>query len=148
MHNCDKTYLALSLLVDVSRESQKSRGMESMMGGLEWAHEFCTIKITTSRGGGHTSSIEKIIDEFESVLIISMNMGMSHLLKRSIGEKDMLIYYASFNISYREAMGRKFQAVIVDCSFMMSKNKIDELYSVCLPAMSNYSEKFFIFIQS
>jgi hypothetical protein len=175
MNICDKTYLALSLLVEASRESQKKFNEnvgQSFYGGTQWSREFCTIKMSTSRGSGHTSAIFKMMEEFKSALVIFRDAAMFDVFKRHIcrenksahifnsakrtltvhreypDEQDKIIYFSTFGSVKNMLIGSgiNIEAVMVDCSFMASKKWIDGLYNLCSPIM-NYSEKFFIFIQ-
>ena len=169
MNIYDKTHFALSLLVDVSRESQLSYTCQNPASrDLDMARQFCTIKMTTSRGSGHSSAILRLTEEFKSSLIISPNKMLSDMKSKIFEENLNLKNIVNYNISgvtqvtvdskinyfttidfvenFIRGSGINIEAVMVDVSNMISKNKIDKLYSLCLPFM-NYSEKFFIFLQ-
>jgi hypothetical protein len=43
--------------------------------------------------------------------------------------------------------GFEFEAIFVDCAFMLSKKKEDKIYETLAPCMAKYPEKFFIFVE-
>jgi hypothetical protein len=59
---------------------------------------------------------------------------------------DSRYYFGTVN-SLDTFRGFDLDAVLVDCAFMLSKNKENKIYETLAPSMAKNSEKFFVFVE-
>jgi hypothetical protein len=131
--NCGgKLYTCLLTLVDMTRERQKE--LDSVLGFLpkiKRAKEYSTIKLCSYRGAGHTSAIIKIIEEkFDKVILILPNARIEAMLFRLNPELKNKVFVCSPNRLERIMGVSDYQAVIVDCSSLISQSRIEEIYNI------------------
>ena len=76
---CNGTYSALKLLIESCYYSQiSSLIVKGTIGDMAWWKEYCTIRMTCSRGSGHTSALAKVIPEyFNKSLILCVNQDIA-----------------------------------------------------------------------
>ena len=146
MHVGDKTYLAASLLVDVSEEIQRTLGA-SYQHNLEYAKNFCTVKVGTSRRSGHTTSMLRLCERFESSLIVVLNIPMIDSL-RSNSLYAPIVNKARFVSRYNidTALGVRYDAILIDCASIFRDSEIAQIYDlfVASVAVSSYMKPAFI----
>ena len=170
----ENAYEALQKLVENSYYGQLApRDFSRGPGFLE---EFCTVKMASARGTGHSYSAVKLgMDYFNSALFISPKIDMSRRLMGNFAEcykeanykivtEDPYWDKVKLNVRRIEtqtgnyyfeaadtfdsfARGIKTEAIIVDVACMFSQAKIDNIYEVCHPCMNHLDLKFFIFIE-
>jgi len=117
---------------------------------MQWAKEFCTIHVRTARQSGHTYSvIQTASNRFSMSVILSSKLMMSNYIKREIRKqklKEENMILSSIHNLYRLKGLSPIDAVIVDCAFLLSKNKKEEIYNHFLPMIRN-EPFFFIFVE-
>jgi hypothetical protein len=161
--NC---YLALRLLIDQSYVAQKTQLVLPPPETTDYYKEFCTVKMATSRGSGHTRAIAHLAyDYFKSVIILSPNQNMSlytkNMLISAIGENNIQ-YYTSNTISttnggryyfrtlsdcVASVRGIQCEAVFIDCASTLQQERIDNIYRCMAPCMHYSWYKLFIFVE-
>ncbi len=127
-----KLYTCLLTLVDMTRERQKELGnVLDFLPRIKRAKEYSTVKLCSYRGAGHTSAIMQIIEEkFDKVILVLPNMALAtRFLKLSPELKDKVVV-CSPNCLERLMGVSGYQAVIVDCTSLISQSKIDEIYEL------------------
>jgi len=146
----DKTYLALKYLIEVSEDFQINHGKEFHCSPKQYAKEFCTIRAMTSRRGGHTFAILKLIKEkFNKVVFLGINQDISEIVKDEARklETENKIFFATHN-NFHGLVGGNFEAVFIDCSWSLSKKQIEDIYDVFIPTLiSSGKPYFFVFVQ-
>lgn len=127
--------------------------------------EFCTVRMCTARGSGHTTAICKVAKEyFENAIFLSPTVEMSERLnecfrslqvdssefvktnKHEIFGRNGRYLFGTYN-SLDTFRGNECEAVFVDGTFMMNNKKEEDIYTILSPCMCKYSQRFFIFIQ-
>ena len=163
---CHNTYQSLKSLVENCYYAQAtipSSDGENLI--KSYCREFCTVRLQTARRSGHTIALCKIAHEyFHKALILAPNNNMSQRIRRSfpnvcgvvgsVRNLDHVIrvdnaeeYYFGTTNSMDHLRGFEFEAVLVDCAFMLSKKKEDSIYDNFAPSMARYPERFFIFVE-
>ena len=157
----DNTYQALTCLIENCYFAQHAYP-PATSDNISYWKEFCTVRMQTARRSGHTMSICRVAHEyFRKALILTYNLDVAHRTKKrfeNINEAHILkttnriesgdskYYFESIN-SFEGCRGLDFEAVFVDCAFMLSKQKEDKIYNALAPSMARHSEKFFIFVE-
>jgi len=148
----EKLYSILNELIDISEDQQKKHKAKHFYDNLSWAKEFCTIQFKTARQSGHTYAlIEVAITRFESPAIVTPRSIMNRHIEESIKKQRNQYQTGVPILTTIDSLDRlrgvgKIDAVLVDCSFMVSDNKKEEIYNI-------FSEKtqdkpfFFIFVE-
>jgi len=144
---------------------------------LGYAKECCTIKVCTARRSGHTTAINYFILNKTAKLnqkwaficpnprILETNKNnISEYLKSLNGNIKTTYNPNEFN-NYRiifknggeipfitinsldRLRGTMLDGIIVDCSSLLSENKIDMLYDYGINCMKKNKYKFFIFVE-
>jgi hypothetical protein len=139
--------------------------------------ELCTVRVTCSRRSGHTTAIARVVPEyFNRALILTPKRIMIDILHKAFVDIYSEFTEVSLNNEtplfppIREVTGTKlvtedseyvfasigslkylrqyqFEAVIIDCAFLLTDRQVDEIYHELAPSMVNFSEKFFIFVE-
>ena len=144
-------YDALNILIELSREFQNSHHRINLkINPKSWAKEFCTVKVCSSRGSGHTESIVKLIEDGMNIGCFFPNHRMASMFRRDYKDRikksknGKLVFCIGSNISSLEG-GQFFDldAVAIDVPEFFSSEKIDKIYNTILP---NVLEKEFFFI--
>jgi len=149
MNNFDKLYLSINLLIDISEEVQKKQILNKQyLSPTSWAKEFCTLKISTSRGTGHTSCIKKLIeDRFnKNVILLFPSVNFLNNFKYQLKEKPSYPIL-NINCNLRGIELSNKQAIIIDNSCFLSSQKINTIYSCFGVGVENKNPFFFIFVQ-
>lgn len=164
MYMRDTVYDAVKILVKISRDFQnKSQEQKSFISPMSWMKEYCTVRASTSRRGGHTTTVIKLMSEND------MNIGYLTKTRKMIKEFQCLYSYEmsdcgslefceTFDYCCGESgtkfRGKKFSyldAIVVDISCMLSKVQEKEIYRLALDLQrlrDYYSAPFFlIFLQ-
>ena len=157
------TYQALTGLIENCYFAQATYP-PAISDNVGYWKEFCTVRMHTARRSGHTTSICKVAHEyFRKALILTYNLDLAQKTKKRfeninvdearilktknrVESGDSKYYFESIN-SFENCQGLDFEAVFVDCAFMLSKQKEDKIYNALAPSMAKYSEKFFIFVE-
>ncbi len=136
---CGKLYSSLINLLEIAKEIQtEKQDAMSCLPKLRIAKEFATVKLCTTRGAGHTSAIAKLIEEkLNKVVLVFPTMQMSKMFENNFPHIKDKIHFCSPN-SFDRILGLgEYEAVIVDCSSLISQSKIDELYNLTANVMKN-----------
>lgn len=152
MENHKKLYSILNGLIDISEDQQKKYRENMHINSLSWAKEFCTIQLRTARQAGHTCAlVETAITRFEKPVIITAAFMMSRRIEKSIKEQRNqhqtgMPILTTVNTLERVIGIGDVDAVFVDCAFMLSDNKKQEIYDHFLPMVKD-KPFFFIFVE-
>jgi len=94
--NHDFVYNALSALIDVSRRSQEINSDDRRLDidRRRWLFEYCTVRVGSSRGSGHTQAIMRYIFDHEINATILVNYESEYLRLAN----DFQIYATSKNL--------------------------------------------------
>jgi len=140
-NNLELLYLSTVNLIDIVKNTQNyfEKNVYHSMSRLQFAQCYGTVKVCTSRESGHTTVISRLIEEkFNKVIVVLPTMNMVEIYKRlpSFQNIKNKIYFCSPNCFESKLLGfYDFEAVIVDCSFLISQSKIDELYKITCSVM-------------
>lgn len=169
------TTKALELLIESSKSAQQYY-IDNLKytNNYQYHKEFCTIKMSTARGLGHTQAIiNTSIKYFNKILILTPTLDISEQTKNKfsyipntkitkkhalnsldikpittdlIKVNDKQFHFGSFN-NINNFRGYDLEAVYVDVACMINNKQEKEIYDTLAPCMNNYPHKFFIFIQ-
>ena len=165
----NNTNQALKLMIENCYLSQVGIKGHPNINHNNYAKEFCTVRFASSRRSGHSTAIAKIaLEYFNKALILSPTLDMSrHLYQYFMSELERqnitaqkitqskiiitedhenMYHFGSLEQNINAFRGISLEAIIVDCAFMMSNAKEEKLYKDFIPAMSCFSEGFWIFI--
>jgi hypothetical protein len=160
-------YYALKTLVDLSKEAQDAlKEQKERMHTLSWAREICTIKASTARRMGHTTSINRLVlkNKMNVIYLAPREMQVrqfneqfntfrkdfrSYNLENSTGKIYDSFSFESFEQKTRGKIYENLDAIVVDNSYFLSTKKRDMIYEIGMSLFSqSFSENyFFIFIQ-
>jgi len=154
----ERLFQAISIILD---EAYKIQDVEVRCNGdLSFAKEYQTIKISSCRRAGHDYAIMRLVEEkFDRVAIISQTADMMRMVKHQMDDRgiDDTKKYQLFNNNTDNLRGmdgepywtqqKAFDAVIVNCAFMLSESRIQDIYLAFLHRASSGVPFFFIFIQ-
>jgi len=144
----ERLFRAISIILD---EAYKIQDEEVRCNGdLSFAKEFQSVKTCSVRGAGHDYAIMRLIEEkFDRVAVISQSADMMRMMKRQMEDRGIdEKKYELFDNNTDNLRGMKgFDAVIVNCSFMLSESKRQDIYNAFLHIASSGVPFFFIFIQ-
>ena len=145
--------------------SQQDNTQRNHCTPLQYAQEYCTIRMATSRRGGHTSAIASLCKEISGNWIITSPFCWG-ICKEKIGSDNIyritqnsltckndleLSFESIYSITKEreiEDRGRiepVIDGIIVDCGFWLKKNDEKALYKSLIPKMRN-EERYFIFV--
>jgi len=159
------TYDALKLLVDNSYYAQISFIPQWGCEEKSYWKEFCTVRLTTSRRSGHTTSVCKLAHEyFDKAIFLSPSLEISKNLNlmfrnlqrdnsdyKKITDFEILTsnggYFFGTHNSIDKFRGIDCEAVIIDGTFSLSHQKEEDVYEILGPCMCKHPQKFFIFVQ-
>ena len=134
MELSDKTYLAASLLIEVSDQTQERIADQKPHFSIkDWIKQMCTIKIGTSRGGGHTTMCLSLLkSKFRNGIIymvpsIRIEQTMRDLAKKE-GLLNKIIFSHPKSHVHKGANPNRVDAIIVDCANMFSRSLIEQVY--------------------
>jgi len=125
------------------------------LGQRAFTKEYCTVKISSARMSGHTSSILKIANDcFDKSMIISPKHDQSRMIERAIindypntVEKFDLMSIGSLSHARGNLYDNKLEAVFVDIATCISDNKKEEIYDTFIPILNMKPHYFFIFVE-
>jgi hypothetical protein len=159
-HPGSRLYSALSDLVEISAECQNS-GVPAM-DLVNWMRQYCTIRLATTRGCGHSCAAEKLLQElvrkhrYNAVRFLGRD-GMvirkdyAQLGPASHGHVIDFGYQQIFNARAADAMEKNIGVVLFDDTWVLSEAREDAIYRRFTPAMmearrSGPKPVFFIFL--
>lgn len=167
----DRTYLALKYLYLNAKDVQNDTKIKNLHypHPLSYAKEFCTIRLTTARRGGHSSAIARFINEYydnQWVLIsINQNMSLHNLNKIKLFGNKYIQKMTTSSVEYknknktgktiltslgsfeRDMRGLDINGVIVDGACMLSNKAEEKLYNIGMECMRLQPHQFFIFVE-
>ena len=132
----------LSLLVESSLERRKFAALYSSIKNRAYLDQYCTIRMGTARGSGHTTALVQVAKEyFSKPLFVTPNVMMSNCVKGIAG--DMRLEGANFMSveQVKRSFARDCDAILVDCAFMLSngqRDAIEEHAMACLPGHPDF----------
>ena len=164
MYINDSVYDAVRILVKISKEAQeKSQEVRHHIGSMGWLKEYCTVRASTSRRSGHTTSVLKLMSENDMHIgYLTKTVIMVKEFNRLYGDftedRGYLEFCETFNSccgkSGYKMMGRKYShldAVVVDISCMLSKVQEGCIYDIVVGLQSGRDDPndpfFLIFLQ-
>lgn len=129
-------YWPMKVLYEISKESQKNANL-SLVSTMTYLKEFCTIRVGTSRRGGHDYGIVKFLQrEGLGTLVISPNIQTSHIIAETYHKVDEgdnrgpVMWETIAGMDNDRLEGYLFDMVIVNVASLMSKSKEEKLYDV------------------
>lgn len=150
----EKIYNALLDLIEISEENQILVKKEyPSYTFLEWLKEFCTIKICTSRRGGHSYAIGQLLrDKFKNdqVVVISLNERLETIVKHqclaNVGKNTNHIFCTINNLHNLRGL-KDIKAVVCDCSSVFKEQQIKDIYCMASLILDIDNTSFIIFVQ-
>ena len=154
-------YDALKILIKISENAQET-SQESLkcLSTFEWIKEYCTVRASTARRGGHTTAILKLMEDNEMHIgCVFQNYRMTRMFQDFYNQRNCDRGKLEFCISKEELRSnklagrtfKKLDALVIDNSFFYSKKDEDKMYQLaCLLGHTEYrtygntNRKFFI----
>ena len=127
----DYIYDALSILIDISKNAQQSRGdLWSHLSKGEWLIHCCTIKVSCSRRTGHTDALSRLVKE--DGLNLGAIFGNSDMRNMFPDQENLVFSHTvhDFEAYLRYKNYDQLDGVVVDTSYLMSEKKKSTLYSI------------------
>lgn len=161
LYNENDIYKAICLLLKISEKSYDMMGGEEPMSPMVILKEIKTINCGTARRGGHSTAIAITARRnFYSSLIVSRDERLVSNSKKIfdsipdyVGDKYRYCDFVSQNRAINFLRGMKktynanrYGAVFFDCSCLLSRKKIEDLYEFFAYA-NGTTLPFFIFTQ-
>jgi len=149
----EELYSILNKLIDISEKQQEKFEKMHFCSSISWAKEFCTIHLQTARQAGHTYAlIETAITRFNKSIIISPKIAMSERIKIEMKKQREPQQTGEVTLATTDSLDKlrglgNIDAIFVDCSFMLSKSKKEEIYNTCFYMKKEDKPFFFIFVQ-
>jgi len=152
------TYTCMKRLLEncLNRQCRlMDNNIRTAIEGRDFAKEYCTVKVSSARMSGHTSSILKIANDcFDKSMIILPKLKQTRVVKRTIQidypnsmEKFDLMSIGSLSHARGNLYDNKLEAVFVDIASFISDNKIEEIYDTFIPILCMKPHYFFIFVE-
>ena len=149
----DYVYDALKILIRISENAQdRFKWHYRHTSSYSWIKEYCTVRATTARAGGHTTAISRLIDENDMKLGVIFG---SHTMQKAYPYRDKLVFSATVNDYKHSLLGKDLKdldGIVIDTAYFLSQTKRDEIskyIAECL-APSLFSEdgerKFFLIL--
>lgn len=112
-----------------------------------YAKQFCTIKLATARGTGHTSAMYRYVLDYDKTLVLSLTHRMAGLIKDGFKSRntDHKVHLSSIN-SIESCRGLDIQSIICDCSSLISEKKKELLYDTFSHECIRQDKFFFVFL--
>jgi len=111
------------------------------MPNIQFLNQFCTIRMATARGSGHTTSLMSVSRLFVKPIVLFPNVAMAdHVLKRSLVMNADGMYLSVRQLD--QARGVDYDAILVDCSFLLSPKEMDDIKMMCLAGLPAHPERF------
>lgn len=164
----ENTYTSLKSLVENSYYGQLAFSLDCRPKcdyTISYFNEFCTVRMCTSRGSGHSTAICRVAREyFSRVIFLSFNLSMAERLretfcslevdsfefiknKQEIQTRGGGRYWFGSTKSLDSFRGVECEAVFIDGTFDLTDKNKDLIYLTLAPCMKNYPQRFFVFIQ-
>jgi hypothetical protein len=180
MQMYERILTSINLLIENSKEIQDNENVKkyvSHISPLQFAKDFCTIKVCSARRSGHSMAINKfILDKAaksnEKWALISHNQhclernlnGISEHIKSLNGEviaSHSINYFTKHKMVFANGgeihfisinstdnlRGLELDGIIVDCTSIISEKKIEQLYNDGFQCMSTKQYKYLIFVE-
>jgi len=162
----NRTYQSLTNLFINCKKSQDDDFVKKFRIQDQIAHakEFGTVSMCGPRRSGHTTSIARLLNNFNgSWMVINPNQSLSersckiftsYLISHKITKytssyitaKDIDIKFISIG-QINQLRGVELDGIIVDCASFIKRKQKEELYLNGLPCMHFKDYVFFMFIQ-
>jgi hypothetical protein len=162
----ERTILSLQCLYLNCKESQDlQRGNFTHSSQLAYAKEYCTIKLASSRGSGHSSAISSFLNHLTGQwLVLGPTQKQSErihgLMRKNNATKqckrvtnseieydDLKVVFGSMGALKNGSLnGYEFDGVIFDGAFGIRPKDLSIIYSQLMASMVYKKYMFFIFI--
>lgn len=132
---------ALKILVEASWRNRQLVIRDALTSPM-FLNEYCTIRMSTARRSGHTSSLLSVSRLFKSPIVLFPNVSMAdHVLKRDDVCRNLNGKYLSFR-QLDHARGYDYDAILVDCAFMLGSGDLERVKQMCSACLTRYQERF------
>ncbi len=138
---------AMRLLIETSRhmqgvvkesEKRNPRYFTKPENRLAFLKEFCTIRVCSSRRGGHSTSIVQCaVEDFHNPLILCYSENQSNNMKKSIKEIYPNLSISKYDkiicehLNSKRMLGiPKVDAIFIDTASFISSSKMSEVYAL------------------
>ena len=147
---------SINLLIENSKEMQDNKYVQEDMSRnspLQFAKEYCTVKVCTARRTGHTTAINEFLMNkchncHEKWATVCFNQKAIEINYKSLlSNKNCYINFMTQNTFDNNLRGQELDGIIVDCASFMSQKKMDQLYQTGMACMINKKYKLFIFME-
>lgn len=154
----NNVYDALKILINISKNAQENAQETSKcLSLMEWMREYCTVRASTARRGGHTTAILKLMEENDmNIGCIFQNNDLKKMFQSLYNSRQKSKGKLEFCISRHETdklLGRNFSeldALVIDNSFFYSEKEEKRFYNSLNPALfadTGFRPFFLIFLQ-
>lgn len=108
---------------------------------LLFLNNYCTIKLGTARGSGHTTALLSATRLFTLPIVLFPNVSMAHhALRFSCPKNDNARLLSFRQLNY--ARGLDYDSIMVDCSFMLGSSELNSITGMCTARLSRCPERF------
>lgn len=160
----DNVYDALKILIKLSKNAQNApQECRHRISPMRWMKEYCTVRASTARRQGHTTSVLKLMSENDMRLgyltkTVAMAKEFNRLYSDFTADSGYLEFCETFNSCCEKSgykmMGSQFpylDGVVVDTSSLLSKSQKDDIYDIVIGLQSGREDInkpfFLIFLQ-
>jgi hypothetical protein len=145
----NRTEMALKYLVQNSLEAQEQPSVQEYRrydNSPSFLDSWCTVRLAGPRRSGHTTTILRVgRDMFESPLFLFHEKKYADQIRVEHNLKQYQCQH--FRPIQEEYMrGRKYDAVFVDCAFLLSNEQEDKLRRVFGAASAEYDKRCMIYV--
>jgi hypothetical protein len=132
-----KLYFALVSLIEIA-EDRKREVKNAVVSKLQYVKEFCTIKLCTARGGGHSAALAELIrKKYNKVVIMFPSLRIAeNFISHYHDIKDKITICTPDRLEQLFGI-QNHEAAFVDCCSLVSQSKIDKFIEITCPCMAD-----------
>lgn len=136
-----RLYEAIKNMIEICEEQQPEvLQMKMHIGSQRWLEQFCSIRIAGPRRSGHTTAILSLVKEkYKRALVLTQNMQMAKTIETELKRLDLSDKAVVSSVNSENPLRgiEPFEAVIVDCSSMLTDEEIERVYDIATPHSEN-----------
>ena len=142
-----QTYLldsALKILIYASIEHRKNffRQFSETKMDRGILNNYCTVRMSTARGGGHTHAVAEAARMFAKPIVMSPSEGIGRRLLELVKDDDKIMFFSAEAMARGSARGYDCDAILVDCAFGLSSRQIEHVEYHALACLPKHGDTF------
>jgi len=120
---------------------EKPFPITSRVDPMIFLNNYCTVKMGTARRSGHTTALLSATRLFTLPIVLFHNASMADLAIDSTCPKNENARFLSFR-QLNQARGLEYDAIMVDCSFLLGGKDMQEITSMCMATLPRFPGRF------